>query len=193
MASTLNELITKCTELIANGGWLVGFLLILLESFIPVLPLGAFVTLNVNAFGFFPGVLLSYLSTTLGCYLTYLVICYVSNNFIFKIISKKTKDKILEKTTHFKNIKLTHLVLIITLPFAPSCFINLLAGITGISKQKYLISLIIGKALMITFWAYIGKSFIESLTNIKAIIFIILMLIVAYIITKIVSKKFKID
>lgn len=193
MVSTLNELITNCTELIINGGWPVGFLLILLESFIPVLPLGAFVTLNVNAFSFFPGVLLSWLATTIGCFLTYLTFNYLSNNFIFKIISKKTKDKILEKTSHFKNIKLTHLVLIITLPFTPSCFINLLAGVTGISKQKYLISLIIGKALMVTFWAYIGKSLIESLTNIKAIIFIVLMLAVAYIITKYVSKKFKID
>lgn len=191
--STLSELINECTTLIAHGGWPVGFLLVILESFIPILPLGAFVTLNVNAFGFLPGIVLSWMATTLGSYLTYLFFYYISNRFIFKIISQKTRDKILEKTTNFKNLKLTHLVLIITLPFAPSCFINLLAGVTGISKQKYFVSLLVGKALMITFWAYIGKSFIESLTNIKVIIYIILMLIIAYLITKYISKKFKIE
>ena len=68
-----------------------------------------------------------------------------------------------------------------------------MSGIAGITKQKYLISLIIGKALMITFWAYVGKSLIESLTNIKAIIFILLLLLIAYIITKYITKKFEIE
>ena len=60
-------------------------------------------------------------------------------------------------------------------------------------KKKYLISLLIGKSLMITFWAFIGKSFLESITNIKAIVFIILILSISYLITKIVSKKLKIE
>lgn len=193
MMAALSNLVNECTSLVLNGGWPAGFLLVLLESFIPILPLGAFVTLNVNAFGFFTGTILSWIATITGCYITYLVFYYISNNFIFKIIKPQTKEKILEKTSKFKTIKLTSLVLIITLPFAPSCFINLMSGIAGITKQKYLISLIIGKALMITFWAYVGKSLIESLTNIKAIIFILLLLLIAYIITKYITKKFEIE
>lgn len=189
----LSELINKATELIQSGGFIVGFLLIILEAFLPVLPLGAFVTLNVNAFGALPGLILSWIATIIGSYLMYLLCFYISNQVIYKVIKKETKEKVLSKINKFQKIKLTHLVLIITLPFTPSCFVNLLAGVSNISKQKYLISLLIGKAFMITFWAYIGMSLIESITNIKAIIFISVVLLLAYIISKIISKKFEIE
>ena len=191
--TTLTELIETCTKLIQKGCFLMGFFLILIEAFIPILPLGAFVTLNINAFGTFPGLLISWSASVIGSYIMYLLCYYVSNKIIYKFIKEKTKEKIIEKTTHFQKIKLTSLVLIITLPFTPSCFINLLAGISNVSKEKYLISLIIGKAFNIIFWGYIGMSLIESLTNIKAIIFIIIILLIAYLISKIISKKFKID
>lgn len=193
MISALNKLITECTIIISNGGWIVGFLLILLEAFIPILPLGAFVALNVNAFGFLPGIVLSWTATVIGSYLMYLICYNLSNKLLYKVLSKTTKNKILDKISHFQKIKLTHLVLLITVPFAPSCFINLLAGVSNISKEKYALALIIGKGFMITFWGYIGKSLIESLTNIKAIIFILFILVIAYIITKIISKKFEIE
>ena len=40
---SIAELVNKSTELIASGGLLVGFLLVLLEAFLPMLPLGVFV------------------------------------------------------------------------------------------------------------------------------------------------------
>lgn len=193
LINTLIELIDYATKLIQNGGLIVGFLLIVLEAFIPILPLGAFVTLNINAFGSFIGLLLSWCATVIGSFLMYLLCYYISTKFIYKLIKEKTKEKIINTTKHFKKIKLTSLVLIITLPFTPSCFVNILAGISNISKEKYLISLLIGKVFHIIFWAYIGMSLIESITNIKAIIFIIIILIIAYIISKIISKKFKIE
>lgn len=189
----LNEIITKSTELIANGGWPVGFLLVMLESFIPILPLGAFITLNVNAFGFVEALLISWLATTIGSYLMYLLCKTIFNKIIYKVISVKSKEKFLKKIKKFHEIKLTQLVLIITVPFTPSCLINLLAGLSSISKEKYLVSLIIGKALMVTFWAFIGQSFIESIRNITAIIYIIIILIIAYIISKLISKKYDIE
>ena len=191
--ATLTELINMATEMVQSGGFIIGFLLIIIEAFLPVLPLGAFVTLNVNAFGIFPGLLLSWVAAIIGSYLMYLLCYYISTKIIYKFLKKETQEKVVDKMTTFKNIKLTNLVLIITLPFAPSCFINLLAGVSNIKKEKYLLSLIIGKAFMITFWGYIGKSFIESMTDIKAVIFIGIILLVAYIISKIVSKKMNIE
>ena len=46
---------------------------------------------------------------------------------------------------------------------------------------------------MILFWAYVGKSFIESITDINTIIIISMMITVAYLISKIVNKKMGID
>ena len=61
------------------------------------------------------------------------------------------------------------------------------------SKEKYLFSLIIGKAFMITFWGYIGKSLIESITDINALMFIGIILLLSYVISKIISKKMNIE
>lgn len=193
MIETLNKLINDSTILIINGGWLAGFILILLESFLPMLPLGVFVTLNVNAFGLFQGIMISWIATTLGSYLTYLVFYYISNKIVYKILKKIKKEQLIEKISVFRNISITKLTLLITLPFSPSCFINFLAGVTGIKKENYLVSLIIGKALMISFWAYIGKNFVESITDLESLVFLIIILLIAYLITKIISKKYKVE
>ena len=190
---SIAELVNKSTELIASGGLLVGFLLVLLEAFLPMLPLGVFVGLNINAFGFLPGVLVSWTANVFGSYIAYLFFYFISQKVLYKYLKNKTIKKIDEQINKFNKIKFTNLVSIITLPFTPSCFINLLAGISKMSHEKYLSALIIGKAFMITFWGYIGKSFIESMRDIKAIIYIVLILILSYVISKIVSKKMNID
>ena len=189
----INDIVAKSTDLIATGGPIIGFLLILAESFIPALPLGVFVTLNISAFGFLFGIIISWSATCLGCFLAYTIFYKLSNKFIYKLLNSKTKKKIDKGIDKFKNIPLQNLVLIITLPFTPAFLINILAGVAGIKKEKFLIALLIGKAFMITFWGYIGKSFMTSMTDIKAIIFISLMLLGSYIISKFVSKKTHIE
>lgn len=189
----INNIVVKATDLIATGGPIVGFLLILIESFIPALPLGVFVALNINAFGFFFGILISWIATCIGCFLSYTLFYKLSNKVVYKLLNRKTKRIIEKGIEKFKKIPLQNLVIIITLPFTPAFLINIFAGVAGIKKEKFLIALLIGKAFMIIFWGYIGKSFIESMTDIKAIIFISLTLLASYIISKFVSKKTHIE
>lgn len=189
----INNIVVKATDLIATGGPIVGFLLILIESFIPALPLGVFVALNINAFGFFFGILISWIATCIGCFLSYTLFYKLSNKVVYKLLNRKTKRIIEKGIEKFKKIPLQNLVIIITLPFTPAFLINIFAGIAGMKKEKFLIALLIGKAFMIIFWGYIGKSFIESMTDIKAIIFISLTLLASYIISKFVSKKTHIE
>ena len=61
------------------------------------------------------------------------------------------------------------------------------------SSRKFICSLLIGKFFMIIFWGYIGKSFIDSLTDLRSIIYIVLTMLIAYIISKIISKKLEIE
>ena len=46
---------------------------------------------------------------------------------------------------------------------------------------------------MVMFWGCIGKSLLESITDIKTIMIVSVFIIIAYIISKIVSKKMKIE
>ncbi len=189
----LSAIIDQITNLITNGGPLVGFLIIVLESFIPPLPLGVFVALNCNAFGLFLGITLSWIATIIGCILSYMLFKSLSNKVIYKHLGEKNKERVKKGSKRFNEISLSGLVLLIALPFTPAFLINIIAGVSNLPKKKFIASLLIGKISTISFWGIIGKSFIESMTDIKAIIFIVIALLIAYIISKIVSKKMHIE
>lgn len=189
----INTIVEYSTEVISNGGILFGMLLIMIESFIPVLPLSVFIALNTHTFGLLPGILMSWVSTCIGCYISYLIFYYVSNNIIYKYLSKKTRNKIDKAVDKFQNISLANLTVIITLPFTPAFLINILAGVSGMSKKKYIVALLIGKIFMVSFWGYIGKSFVESMTDISAIIVMSIMIIIAYALSKLIGKNTNIE
>ena len=189
----INTIVEYSTEVISNGGILFGMLLIMIESFIPALPLSVFITLNTHTFGLLPGILMSWVSTCIGCYISYLIFYYVSNNIIYKYLSKKTRNKIDKAVDKFQNISLANLTVIITLPFTPAFLINILAGVSGMSKKKYIVALLIGKIFMVSFWGYIGKSFVESMTDISAIIVMSIMIIIAYALSKLIGKNANIE
>ena len=90
--STLEEIIITATKIVENGGLITGFLLIILEAFLPVLPLGAFVTLNVNAFGLYLGLTISWIASVLGSFIMYLLCYYISNKYIYSINWNKTSS-----------------------------------------------------------------------------------------------------
>lgn len=189
----INTIVEYSTEVISNGGILFGMILIMIESFIPVLPLSVFIALNTHTFGLLPGILMSWVSTCIGCYISYLIFYYVSNNIIYKYLSKKTRNKIDKAVDKFQNISLANLTVIITLPFTPAFLINILAGVSGMSKKKYIVALLIGKIFMVSFWGYIGKSFVESMTDISAIIVMSIMIIIAYALSKLIGKNANIE
>ena len=190
---TINYIIDFSTNFISTGGIVFVFFLVFIECLIPILPLSVFIALNVNAFGLFVGVLISWIATCLGSYVCYSFFYAIEKRVSKRIIGKRYLEKVNDKISHFKNISFTKLVLIITLPFTPSFFINLICGYTKISKEKYIIALLIGKVFSVTFWGYIGKTLIESLTDVKALIYVFITLIVAYVISKIINKVLNVE
>ena len=212
----INYLVDYSTEFISSGGPLFGFFIVFLECFIPALPLSVFVALNVNAFGFFIGVTLSWIATFIGSYLCYLLFYFLEEKYVRKLLRQKTIKKIQNSIDRFKKIKLFQLVFIITLPFTPSFFINILSGLSRIPKEKYFIALMIGKVFSVMlfcasnhkgyafnlefdipscggFWGYVGKSIIGGYNDIRTIIYILVSLLLAYILSKTVGKKMNIE
>lgn len=189
----INAFVDFSTKFISSGGVLYGFLLVLLESAIPALPLGVFVALNVNAFGMFMGIFISWVATCLGCFLSYSLFYYLSNKYIYKFFDAKKKRKIDKAINKIKNISFSNLVLLIALPFTPAFLINILCGINYIPRKKFLSAILLGKVFMIIFWGYVGKSLIESITDISTIIIVSIMLLIAYLLSKIVSKRMNIE
>ncbi len=134
----LQYVIGNSTEFIAEGGMIVGFLLVFIECFVPALPLSFFVALNVNAFGFLIGVIISWIATCLGSYICYRLFYFLGNKFTQKFLNRKTIKKIKNAIDKFQKIRFTELVLILTLPFTPSFLINILAGLTKMTREKFI-------------------------------------------------------
>ncbi len=185
----LQSIIDYCTELLTHGGIFFGVFLVFLECFIPMLPLSIFVAFNVEAFGFFIGSIISWMGTCIGSILCYVIFYHLGD----KVQYWSFFQKIVQKIHIFQKISFTHLVLILTLPFTPSFAINILSGVSKVSIEKFLLSLLIGKMFTIVFWGYIGISLFHSLTDIRSLIYIGFTLIIAYLISKGISKYMNIE
>ena len=89
-------------------------------------------------------------------------------------------------------ISFSSLTILIAIPFSPAFLINIAAGLSKITYKKFLAALLIGKLIMVYFWGYIGKSLLESLTDINVLIKIIVLLSFALLLSKIVEKRLNI-
>lgn len=190
----LKNLNDMLNEFLLNAGIYAPFLstiLVILEGLFAFLPLVVFVTINILTLGPLFGGIISWIGTVIGGYLTFLLCRKGLSNIFQKYI--KSKEKISKFMNKIDKLHFNQIVLIISIPFAPSFFINVGAGLSHISMKKYLYALIIGKIFVILFLGYIGTNIIDCLTNPIMIIKVLVLIIVAYIIGQIVNKKFDID
>ncbi len=186
----INNYLNLIKNLLQSGGIIYGIILVLLESIIPALPLGVFITFNISAYGLFLGILISWIGTCMGCYLSYLFFRFLSLNFFSKHLKQRKLITVIEG---IKNITFSNLVVLISLPFTPAFLINIACGIVNMNKKKFVAAILIGKISIITFWGCVGKSLLESITDIKTIIIISIFILIAYLVSKLVSKKLKIE
>lgn len=189
----IDEFITSVLNSLGMYGPLLGCILILVESMVPILPLSVFITLNFYSFGHLVGFLISYILTIAGCSIAFFL-CrrFLRERYDF-LVKKFDKNKILKLIKKFSKIKLKHLALILAFPFTPAFLINILAGISDMSYKKFLAAIAIAKPFMVYFWGYLGVTLLDSLTHPAYFIKVVIMLIIAYVVSMIINKKFELD
>ncbi len=185
--SFINELLLS----IGIYGPIVGCFCILIESIVPILPLFVFITLNFLVFGPVIGFLISWFFTILGCLLSFLLFRKKIRHWIE---GKMKENKKFKKVMAIINkIKFEQLTTLIAVPFTPAFMINIAAGISNMPLKKFLFALLIGKIFLVLFWGFIGTSLIQSLTHPIALIKVILLVLLAFIVSRILNKKFALD
>ena len=172
-------------------GIVFGFLIIILESVLPFLPLCVFIALNIESFGMITGFLMSWVATIVGCLLSYAFFKFLVGNRLDKW--KDNNRKLRKVIDGIKKIDFSKLVILVALPFAPAFLINIACGITKVKFKKFFASLLIGKTVIVYFWGFVGTSLIESITNVNTVMTICILLIVAFVISKMVVKKYDIE
>lgn len=188
--NSIYDFIMSIIDYLGIYGPLLGCILILIESIVPILPLSVFITLNFISFGNIIGFIVSYIFTLMGCALSFYLFRHFLRNW-FESHAREKKYikkfmKLIEKT------KLQNLVLIIALPFTPAFFYNIAAGLSRIPFKKYFISIALAKIFLVYFWGYVGVTFMEALKNPSSFIKVIIICLVAYILSTFVNKKFNI-
>lgn len=191
MREIIDSFVTNSTTILTSIGPIAGILLIILESILPMLPLSVFITLNMISFGSFFGFLISWISTIIGCMLSFTLFRYLFQKKLYRFIKRKEQDKFASIMKTISNIKFSNLVILIAIPFSPAFFINIAAGVSKIKTEKFFLAVIIGKMVMVYFWGYIGTTLLESLTDITILFKIAFLLVLAFFVSKIVEKKLK--
>lgn len=192
MKELIDTFVTHSTEILMGLGPIAGVILIILESILPMLPLSVFITLNMISFGSFFGFFISWLSTIVGCMLSFTLFRHFFQQKLERFIKKRDQQKLSNIMKTISNINFSNLVILIAIPFSPAFFINIAAGLSKIKVEKFFLAIIIGKMVMVYFWGYIGTTLLESLTDITVLFKIAGLLVISFFISKMVEKKLKV-
>lgn len=144
-------------------GPLAPIFLAMVESFFPPLPLIAIVALNVAAHGGLFGFVYSWVGVMLGGTLMFLFWRRVLKQFFWKFASRSQK---LEKAEQWvSRFDVSSLFMLSVLPFTPSSFIHFAFGISDFDEKRYLITMLLGKGVMVAMMALFGQSLVSSMKN----------------------------
>ena len=174
-----------------NLGPIAPIFLAMVESFFPPLPLIAIVALNVAAHGGFFGFAYSWIGVMLGGTIMFLLWRRVVKRFFWKIASRSQK---LEKAERWvSRFDTASLFMLSVLPFTPSSFMHFAFGISDFDEKRYLITMLLGKGVMVAMMALFGQSLVSSMKNPVYLIFAIVIWAGMYWVSKQFCKRHDID
>lgn len=191
MFDTIDTFIETTLQGMGIWGPIVGCFFITIESMVPILPLFVFITLNFLAFGNIVGFIISWFFTCIGCSISFFFFRSKFQTWWYKrlkrkgLISAETMNKI-------TSLKFEQLATIIAVPFTPAFLVNIACGLSKMTYKKFIGALMIGKAFLVYFWGFVGVSLVESLKHPEYLIKVLILMVLAYLISKIISKKFNI-
>ena len=61
------------------------------------------------------------------------------------------------------------------------------------NKKKFITAILIGKIFLVYFWGFVGTSLLQSFKSPRVLIKIGIMVLVAFVISKLVNKKYNIE
>lgn len=150
-------------ESFGDLGPLAPIFLAMVESFFPPLPLIAIVALNVAAHGGLFGFVYSWVGVMLGGTLMFLFWRRVLKQFFWKFASRSQK---LEKAEQWvSRFDVSSLFMLSVLPFTPSSFMHFAFGISDFDEKRYLVTMLLGKGVMVAMMALFGQSLVSSMKN----------------------------
>lgn len=176
-------------------GPVLGIGLPLLESFLPFLPLMGMTVLNVVFFGPVVGFLYTWIGTTMGSYLVFLIIRHLFHDWTWQVLDNHLPKQAKAIKKLLARIEKRGLIFLFILygPMAfvvSSALVNVTAGLANISKKTFLIGLFSGKFIAIALSTMIGQGVTKIFDNPFVLLAGVAVMIGIYLITVIVEKRY---
>ncbi len=164
-----------------------GILLPMLEAFLPILPLVLFVAGNAAAYGFFWGVLFSWIGTVFGSVFVFLLVRRYAQQRFMLFLTKHNKTKSMLSWVERKGFGL--LFVLYCFPFTPSALINVVSGLSKVSTLTFVLAVSLGKLVMVFFISYIGHDFFSIIREPVKMIVITAVIVVLWLFGKLLERK----
>ena len=166
---------------IVNDYWIlsiaVGITSAFVESFLPVLPLLAIVTANAALFGMTPGLVISWIGSTMGTICLFFAVKKISNKRFIKFLKNEKVEKAIDWVEE-KGFKLLFLAYVC--PFLPACVVTISQGLAKRDAADFISAVVAGKLVMFFIVSYIGKDIIGFITNPIKVISLIVITFIAW-------------
>ncbi|MEH7097535.1 TVP38/TMEM64 family protein [Neobacillus vireti] len=183
---TLEHIMSLIQEYRALGP-IPGILLIIVEAFLPFLPLFVFVMANANAFGLWLGFLYSWLGACLGAIIVFLLIRKFGQKRLLSFLPKHPKVRKLMDWVERHGFG--PLFLLVCFPFTPSALVNIVAGLSKISLAQYMLAVCIGKMVMIFTISFIGYDLHSLITKPLRTVIVFIVIFILWFVGKRIEVK----
>ena len=163
----------------------------MVESFFPPLPLIAIVALNVAAHGGLLGFVYSWAGVMLGGTVMFLLWRRVVKRFFLEIcppLGKAAKGGAMGQPVRHRVP-----VHAVAPAFTPSSFMHFAFGISDFDEKRYLVTMLLGKGVMVAMMALFGQSLVSAMKNPFYLVLAIAIWAGMYFASKHFCKKHEID
>jgi uncharacterized membrane protein YdjX (TVP38/TMEM64 family) len=185
------ENIMELLDEYADLGPIPGILLPMIEAILPIFPLVLFVMANAAAFGLWKGFIISWIGATLGALIVFFVIRRLGRQRFFNFLTKHHKVKKL--INWIERHGFGFIFLMLCFPFSPSSLINVVAGLSRVSTQQFILAVLLGKLVMIFTISFIGYDLKSLIHQPFKTIFVFLLMFLLWYIGKQIEKRIQLD
>ena len=134
---------------------IAGFIIIAVETFLPVLTLLARVVANAFVLGMWMGFLVSWIGSSVASILLY----YLANKFSKSSFFKRYQDseKLNKITRWIKKQGFNSIFISYACPFIPDFLITVASGFSGLDLKTFASGMVCGKFVMFLLISYVGE------------------------------------
>lgn len=149
---------------------IAGFIIVSVETFIPVLPLVVIVVANVFILGMWLGFFVSWVGSSIASILLYFLANKFSKHNIFKKYNES--EKVNKIITWIRKQGFTSMFVSYSCPFIPDFLITIASGLVQLDFKNFASGMIFGKFVMFLLISYVGEDVSSFLSSpIKIIVF----------------------